>query len=45
MLIFSAMLIVINVYCLYFWYDVEKNGELKHRLELMEQQGTDGAVL
>ena len=38
MLIFSAMLIVINVYCLYFWYDVEKNGELKHRLELMEQQ-------
>lgn len=36
--IFSAMLIVINVYCLYFWYDVEKNGELKHRLELMEQQ-------
>ena len=37
-LIFCMLLIVVNLYCLYFWYDVEKNGELKHRLELMQQQ-------
>ena len=38
MLLFDGLLIVINVYCLYFWYDVAKNRELKHRLKLIQQQ-------
>lgn len=37
-ILFSLLLIIINVYCLYFWYDVAANQELKHRLELMQQQ-------
>lgn len=37
-ILFCVLLIVINVYCLYFWYDVAANQELKHRLELMQQQ-------
>lgn len=38
LILFSLLLIIINVYCLYFWYDVAANQELKHRLELMQQQ-------
>lgn len=37
-LIYCLLVLVINFYCLYFWYDVAKNGELKHRLKLMQQQ-------
>lgn len=33
-----ALLLVINIYCLYVWYDLAENRELKHRLELQEQQ-------
>lgn len=36
--VYCILLIAINAYCLYFWYDVAANRELKHRLELMEQQ-------
>lgn len=35
---FCAMVLVINFYCLYFWYDVAANQELKHRVEMMENQ-------
>jgi len=35
---FCAMVLVINFYCLYFWYDVAANQELKHRIEMMENQ-------
>lgn len=38
MIVFAVLMGVLNLYCLYFWYDVEKNRELKHRLELMQQQ-------
>lgn len=38
LLIYCLLLLVINLYCLYFWYDVAKNGELKHRLQMMQQQ-------
>lgn len=37
-LVFCILVLVINVYCLYFWYDVAKNRELRHRLNLMQQQ-------
>jgi len=37
-LIDCLILIIINAYCLYFWYDVVKNREFKHKLEMMEQQ-------
>lgn len=37
-IIYCVLLLVINLYCLYFWYDVAKSGELKHRLKLMQQQ-------
>lgn len=36
--VFCVLLLIINVYCLYFWYEVAKNGELKHRLKLVQQQ-------
>lgn len=36
--IYSILLLVINLYCLYFWHDVAKSGELKHRLKMMQQQ-------
>lgn len=36
--IYCILLLVINLYCLYFWYDVAKSGELKHRLQMMQQQ-------
>lgn len=37
-LIFCILLLAVNLYCLHFWYDVAKNRELKHKLELMQQQ-------
>lgn len=37
-LIFCILLLAVNLYCLYFWYDVAKNRELRHKLELMQQQ-------
>lgn len=36
--LFTVMLLVINLYCLYFWYDVAKNQELKHQLQLIRKQ-------
>ncbi len=36
--IYGILLLVINLYCLYFWYDVAKTGELKHRLRMMQHQ-------
>lgn len=38
LLVYSALLLAINAYCLYIWYDVAANRELKHRLKLMQQQ-------
>ena len=32
------LLLVINIYCLYVWYDLAENRELKHKVELMKQQ-------
>lgn len=32
------LLMVINIYCLYVWYDLAENRELKHKVELMKQQ-------
>ena len=31
-------LLVINIYCLYVWYDLAENRELKQKVELMKQQ-------
>jgi two-component system sensor histidine kinase AgrC len=38
LILYCVLLLVINAYCLYFWYDVAANQRLKHRLELMRQQ-------
>ncbi len=38
LLVYCGLLIAINVYCLYFWYDVAANQELKHRYRLLQQQ-------
>lgn len=38
LVIYCALVLVINLYCFYFWYDVSKTQELKHKLELMRQQ-------
>lgn len=38
LLVYAMLLIIINLYCLYFWYDVGKNGELKQSIKLMQQQ-------
>lgn len=35
---FCLLLVAINAYCLHVWYDISKNRELKHKLELMQQQ-------
>lgn len=32
------LLLVINIYCLYVWYDLAENRELKQKVELMKQQ-------
>ena len=38
LILFCVLVMIINAYCLYVWYDVAANRELKHRLELMQQQ-------
>lgn len=38
LIVYCVLVLVINLYCLYFWYDVSKTQELKHKLELMRQQ-------
>lgn len=38
LIVFGGMLLVMNFYCLYFWYDVAANRELKHQVEMMEKQ-------
>lgn len=40
LIVFSGMLLVINFYCLYFWYDVAANQALKHKVEMMENQNS-----
>lgn len=38
LIVYCALVLVVNLYCLYFWYDVSKTQELEHKLELMRQQ-------
>lgn len=38
LIVYCALVLVINLYCLYFWYDVSKTQDLKYKLELMRQQ-------
>lgn len=38
LIVYCVLFLVINGYCIYFWYDVASNQRLKHRLELMKQQ-------
>lgn len=38
LIVYCALVLVINLYCLYFWYDVSRTQELEHKLELMRQQ-------
>ncbi len=38
MILYCVLVLVINLYCLYFWYDVASSQELKHKLELTQQQ-------
>ena len=38
LILYCVLVLVMNLYCLYFWYDVSKTQELKHKLELMRQQ-------
>lgn len=38
LIVFCIMVLVINFYCLHFWYDVAANQELRHRLELTQAQ-------
>ena len=38
LIVFCAMVLVINFYCLYFWYDVAANQELKHKVEMMQKE-------
>ncbi len=38
LIVYCALILVMNLYCFYFWYDVSKTQELKHKLELMRQQ-------
>ncbi|MDO4719958.1 MAG: GHKL domain-containing protein [Peptostreptococcaceae bacterium] len=40
MIFFCLPLLAINIYWMYFWYDVAKNKELRHRLALMRQQNS-----
>ncbi len=39
LILYTVLALIINVYCLYFWYDVAQTWELKHRLAMMQQQG------
>lgn len=38
LILYCVLVLVMNLYCLYFWYDVSKTQELKHKLEMMQQQ-------
>ncbi|MFG6368482.1 MAG: GHKL domain-containing protein [Lachnospiraceae bacterium] len=38
LIVYCALILLINLYCLYFWYDVSKTQELKYKLELTRQQ-------
>lgn len=38
LIIYSILVLIINLYCLYFWYDVAANQTLRHKLGLMQQQ-------
>lgn len=38
LIVFCVMVMVINFYCLYFWYDVAANQELKHKVEMMQKE-------
>ena len=38
LIVYCALVLVINLYCFYFWHDVSKTQELKYKLELMRQQ-------
>lgn len=38
LIVYCLLMLVINLYCLYFWHDVSKTQELKCKLELMRQQ-------
>jgi len=37
-IVFCLIILVINGYCLYFWYDLSTNQELRNRLELIQKQ-------
>lgn len=37
-IVYCILLLIINGWCIYVWHDVAANRELKHRIELMEQQ-------
>lgn len=37
-IVYCVLLLIINGWCVYVWHDVAANRELKHRVELMEQQ-------
>lgn len=37
---FCVMVLIINFYCLYFWYDVAANQELKYKVEMMQKENT-----
>lgn len=37
-IVYCILLLIINGWCVYVWHDVAANRELKHRIELMEQQ-------
>lgn len=37
-ILYCVLALAINLYCLYFWYDVALNRELKHKLKLAQQQ-------
>lgn len=38
LIVYCALVLLINLYCFYFWHDVSKTQELKHKLELTQQQ-------
>lgn len=38
LIVYCILILVINVYYVYFWYDVAANQALKHKLELTQQQ-------
>ncbi|MDO5336229.1 MAG: GHKL domain-containing protein [Eubacteriales bacterium] len=38
LIMYCCLILVMNAYYVYFWYDVAANQALKHKLELMQQQ-------